>query len=215
MSIKKDLEAIKEKFKADEKIVVSAFQMERFLKRYKWVLAGVVVLIVAGFVGMKIQSMLQEHRAKEASSLYDEMVKKGDFSQEAMQKLAKKAPELEEFLRLQKAVKSADESELEALSKSQNSFISSFARYQNAVLKKDINLLGKVDSGFANLAKFEQAFLLIEQSEPQKAKEILGAVSEDSNIKELANLLAHYGVKEAGTDSTKAPSSDAESKPVN
>lgn len=193
MSIKQNLETIKEEFKSDEKIFESAFKIERIFYRYKWIFIGIVAILLILWIYTSIKDMLEEKNAQQASKIYAQLQQQD--TPELFEQLEKKAPNLAEFLRLRKAVQNGDEEALQKLSNSKNSFIADFAKYQNAMLKKDINELGLINGQFGDLAKFEQAFLLIQDKKIAQAQEILQAIPQNSSIKELSKLLSHYGVQ--------------------
>ena len=193
MSIKQNLETIKEEFKSDEKIFESAFKIERIFYRYKWIFIGIVAILLILWIYTSIKDMLEEKNAQQASKIYAQLQQQD--TPELFEQLEKKAPNLAEFLRLRKAVQNGDEEALQKLSNSKNSFIAEFAKYQNAMLKKDINELGLINGQFGDLAKFEQAFLLIQDKKTAQAQEILQAIPQNSSIKELSKLLSHYGVQ--------------------
>lgn len=193
MSIKQNLETIKEEFKSDEKIFESAFKIERIFYRYKWIFIGIVAILLILWIYTSIKDMLEEKNAQQASKIYAQLQQQD--TPELFEQLEKKAPNLAEFLYLRKAVQNGDEEALQKLSNSKNSFIAEFAKYQNAMLKKDINELGLINGQFGDLAKFEQAFLLIQDKKIAQAQEILQAIPQDSSIKELSKLLSHYGVQ--------------------
>lgn len=193
MSIKQNLETIKEEFKSDEKIFESAFKIERIFYRYKWIFIGIVAILLILWIYTSIKDMLEEKNAQQASKIYAQLQQQD--TPELFEQLEKKAPNLAEFLRLRKAVQNGDEEALQKLSNSKNSFIAEFAKYQNAMLKKDINELGLINGQFGDLAKFEQAFLLIQDKKTAQAQEILQAIPQNSSIKELSKLLSHYGAQ--------------------
>ncbi len=193
MSIKQNLETIKEEFKSDEKIFESAFKIERIFYRYKWIFIGIVAILLILWIYTSIKDMLEEKNAQQASKIYAQLQQQD--TPELFEQLEKKAPNLAEFLRLRKAVQNGDEEALQKLSNSKNSFIAEFAKYQNAMLKKDINKLGLINGQFGDLAKFEQAFLLIQDKKIAQAQEILQAIPQNSSIKELSKLLSHYGAQ--------------------
>ncbi len=194
MSIKQNLETIKEEFKSDEKIFESAFKIERIFRRYKWVFIGIIAIFIILWIYTGIKNILEEKNAKEASKIYTQLQQ--EYSANLFEQLEKKAPNLAEFLLLRKAVQNGDEEALQKLSNSKIAFISDFAKYQNAMLQKDINKLASINGAFSDLAKFEQAFLLIQDKKTIQAQELLQSIPQDSSIKELSKLLAHYGILE-------------------
>ena len=137
MSIKQNLETIKEEFKSDEKIFESAFKIERIFYRYKWIFIGIVAILLILWIYTSIKDMLEEKNAQQASKIYAQLQQQD--TPELFEQLEKKAPNLAEFLRLRKAVQNGDEEALQKLTNSKNSFIAEFAKYQNSMLKKDIN----------------------------------------------------------------------------
>ncbi|MCE3040325.1 hypothetical protein [Helicobacter anatolicus] len=192
MSLKQNLEHVKNEFKSDEKIFESAFKIERFFKKYKillFVLLGVCVVLFAYF---QISGIIEENRAKKATEFYNKLLDEPN-NQALREGLAKNSEELFLFFELSQAMKSGDEVSLKKLEDSKNVLVAELAKYQNASLQKDLQALANVQIfSLQELAKLQQAFLLIQNNQVKEAHELLQSIQEDSLLKDVIKILLHY-----------------------
>lgn len=196
MNLKQDLEKVKNEFKSDEKIFESAFKVERFFKKYKYLLIVILVAVVVFVAYIQISSMMQESKAQKATEFYTKLLNEPN-NQALRDGLEKNSPELFLLFRLAQAMKNGNEEELAELGKSKNQLVAALAKYQNATLKKDLVALAEVkEEYFLDLAKIQQAFLLIQNNKVQESHELLQSITEGSPLKEVAKTLLHYRVGE-------------------
>ena len=191
MGIKENLEAVKSEFKADEKLFESAFRIERLIKKYKFVLIGLLVALVGGFAYMQVQAKMQASRALKASEIYTQLLRSPN-NQALIDALGKNAPELQALFLLSQAIKNSDATELKAMSESKDKFIADFALYELASLRKDDAALGAVRGSFGDLAKIQRAYLLFGQKRYKEAHEILESIDPASPLREVAKVYLHY-----------------------
>ena len=191
MGIKENLDAVKGEFKADEKLFESAFRIERLIKKYKFVLIGLFLVLVGGFAYMQIQAKLQADRAAKASEIYAQLLRSPN-NQTLVDALGKNAPELQALFLLSRAIKTGDVAGLKAMSESKDKFIADFSSYELASLQKDDAALGAVRSSFADLAKIQRVYLLFGQKRYKEAHEILESIDPASPLREVAKIYLHY-----------------------
>lgn len=172
--------------------IAQLIRIEQFYKRYKWILLLIVVIAIALGLFFFLEGVLKERRAQQAFKIYVQFQATGKA--ELLPELEKKSQELADLVYLQQAVQQGNPELLQKLESSKNEFISSFAKYENSVLKQDINLLGAQKGGFENLGKLQKAYLLMKDKHIQEAREILQSIPRNSSVKELATILSHYGV---------------------
>lgn len=192
MNLKQNLDVVKNEFKSDEKIFESAFRIERFVKKYKYLLLGVLLVCVGIFIFFQIDSKIQENRAFRATEVFDKLLVEPN-NQALIDVLKQETPQLYEMFSLSQAMKTSDEKSLKDLSKSKNDLVKNFASYQLASLQKDEDALGRINTdGFGDLAKMQQAFLKLQTNDYKEAAEILQSIGQDSVLKEMVKLLLHY-----------------------
>ncbi|WP_104697741.1 MULTISPECIES: tetratricopeptide repeat protein [unclassified Helicobacter] len=192
MSLKENLQVAKESFSSDEKIFESAFRLERFFKKYKYLLITLAVVLIGYFLFLQVNAKMEEKRAIEATEIYEKLLKEPN-NQALIDALGKKSSQLLEIFLLSQAVKTNDASSLKKMVDSKNLLVKNFATYQLASLEQNMDKLGALSTdGFVDLAKIQQAFLMIEQKKIQEAREVLQSIDQNSVVRELVRLLLHY-----------------------
>ncbi|RAX54874.1 hypothetical protein CCY99_01635 [Helicobacter sp. 16-1353] len=192
MSIKNNLNYIKNEFSNDEKILESAFKLEILYKRYKHIIWGLGILILFGICAYGIHSYYNEYNAKKYSNVYSSLLENPNDTA-LKEQLQKGNPTLYSMFILQQALKNGNLSELESLSKDKNSLISSIALYHLGSFDRNISQLEQVDKyALGDLSKLQQAYELIDENKISEAQIILDKIPQDSQLNELKQLLKHY-----------------------
>ena len=198
MSLKENVEMVKEELNSEEKFFENAVKAEHFVKKYKTLLIGGVVVLVLG-VGAKIGYDVSvrstiEHANKALSTLQKDATNK-----EAQTELKRLNPDLFDAWQLSVALNEKDDKLLNSLSSSKAIAVSDIASYQKAVYNKDIKALEeysmKPQSIYKDLALFELAVLLIQDNKPEEAHSKLQSITKESPIYKYAQPLMHYGIK--------------------
>lgn len=198
MSLKENMQALKEELNSEEKFFESAVRTERFVKKYqKPMIASVVVLLLAlgGSVGYQSYQENKIERANEAlNTLLSNPADKG-----ALSALAENNKSLYELYTLSKALREKDVNTLKTLESANSPEVSDIAIYESAVLTNNAKALEvyskKQGSLYQELAIIELAVLSIQKGESKGAGSSLALIKEDSSIYPLAQMLSHYGVK--------------------
>ncbi len=208
----KNLEAIKKEFENDEKILENAFKLERFFKKYKYILLGVVLGVVAWVTYINVYDHMEEKKALEISAIYDELMSAPD--NEILRKsLQEKAPKLYDLFLYAYFVKNNDKNALANLTESQNQIVSDLAKYEMASATKDKQALANIGSDFKNLAKLQEAYLLLQENEIAKMRQILESIPEESSEFEVAQYMSHYGITRIPKEEMRIQEVAQETKP--
>ncbi|WP_104761521.1 hypothetical protein [Helicobacter cetorum] len=199
MSIKNDLEQVKEEFRSDEKLLEGAFRIEKFYKRYKWFLLFIVVAIIAYFGDQKLQSYQQEQKSERITQVYNEVLQSPNNTA-LQEKLQEVAPELYDLYQFSKASEQNNIQIFKKLLHSSNEVVKTLATYTYASLSKDKNLL-KNSSVLKELSTLQEVGLLYKDNSKDsivQAHKILGAMPLNSSLYAMITILKHYGILEEG-----------------
>ncbi len=215
--LSKDLEAIKSEFQNDEKLLENAFKLERFFKKYKFVLIGIVAVCVVWVGAVVLSDYIDEKNAQETTQIYNQLLASPQNTI-LRENLAKKAPNLyDAFIYANLAQeKEARLQELENLTISKNELIAQMASYELASLKGDKELLNSISKPSSNkkdssnalqdFAKIQEAYLLLKENDITKAREVLKGVSSDSSLDSIARQMEHFGIDKIQAQSLKLES---------
>lgn len=215
--LSKDLESIKNEFQNDEKLLENAFKLERFFKKYKFVLLGIVSINILWVGFIVVSDYVEEKNAKEISQIYDELLVSPQNTI-LRENLKSKAPKLYDAF-IYANLSSQKESrmqELEELKASKNELIAQMAQYELASLKEDKEALNAIYNNSKNkqketdslkdFAKIQEAYLLLKNNDIAKAREVLKSISSESSLDSIARQMEHYGIDKISLESTKLES---------
>lgn len=188
MSIKDDVNYIKNELSSEEKFLESFVKTERFFKKYKKLIFGLIILAIVGSVVFLVKTKLDEKNLYEANIALSNFLENGN--QNSLDELKEKNRDLYEialYLDAKNEFKNADINlkYLKELLDFQVALLNSNQSNLDAVSKKADFLL-------KDYAIFNQALILVNNQKYAEAREILGKISQDSRAFELATLLKHY-----------------------
>lgn len=217
------LQGIKQEFEQDEKILESAFRLERLVKKYKYYLIALVVLIVAWVGYRSVYGVMTENKAQKISTLYTELTQNPDNTllQDQLQAESKGLYDLYTLMRIDLAQEGA-ETHLKELVDSPNPLVRELATYELASLKQEN--LSQVSGVMADFAKIQQAYLYLSKNQIPEARKELESIGLDSALYGIASQMKHYGIakyplesaldlKEVGQEMPNKESQNNASKP--
>lgn len=217
------LQGIKQEFEQDEKILESAFRLERLVKKYKYYLIALVVLIVAWVGYRSVYGVITENKAQKISALYTELTQNPDNTllQDQLQAESKGLYDLYTLMRINLAQEGA-ETHLKELVDSPNPLVRELATYELASLKQEN--LSQVSGVMADFAKIQQAYLYLSKNQIPEARKELESIGLDSALYGIASQMKHYGIakyplesaldlKEVGQEMPNKESQNNASKP--
>jgi hypothetical protein len=198
MSLKDDVEYVKHELGSDEKLLESAFKLERIYKKYKIAIWGVVILAIVGFGGKSAYGAYERNKLEKANEALTTL-RKNPKDSEALAVLKSHNPRLYELFVYSKAVENSDSGKLKELTSSKDARIADIASYHDAVLQSKSG-----DSiYYRDLSAVEKAYIALKAGKKDEARNSLALVSEDSPVAGIARLLKHYTITADGTKEEK------------
>ena len=198
MSLKENLDMVKDELNSEEKFFEKAVVTERFVKKYKKPLIGVVaavILVVAGNLAYDASEQNRIESANEALAV----LQKNPQDSVALTKLESLSPALHDVWLYSQAIADKNAQELEKLKNSKALIINDTSAYEAAELKDDISELNsyseRQEAIYKDLATVMSAVLLMDSGKVADAHEKLAMISEKSPFAPVASALMHYGVK--------------------
>jgi hypothetical protein len=198
LSLKDNIDMVKEELNSEEKFFEKAVVTEKFIKKYKKpLIASVVaiVLIVAADIGYNIN---KQNTIEAANDTLQEL-QQNPSNSVAMERLNSLSPELHDLWVYSQAVASQNGADFEKLSKSKAPLVGDMAQYEAAELKNDPKMLQnyakKQDAIYKDLALVELAIIAMNDGKIDEAHANLSMISPQSPMANVAKSLMHYGVK--------------------
>ena len=198
MSLKENIDMVKEELNQEEKFFESAVKTERFIKKYKMPLISTIVAIIVVLVGNSIYQANLSSSITASNEAYL-ILQDNPQDEEAAKVLKENNSALYDGWKLQTALKAHDEAALEALLQSSSKIVADLATYELSTLKKDKAALNEYalnqDAVLKELALLNEAVLLMKEGKTDEAQARLNMISEKSSLGKMVKSLQHYGVK--------------------
>ena len=195
MSLKENIDMVKEELNSEEKFFEKAVMTEKFVKKYKNMMIAsvvVVVLLVAANMGYETN---KASKRTEANNLLAKLMK-NPSDKIASSALHTLNPALYDAWLYSQATANKDLATMKELENSKTLIVSDLANYE---LAKDVDSLDKYaskqDAIFKDLALVQAAVILLNEDKVDEAHNKLEQVSKKSPMSKIANALMHYGLK--------------------
>ena len=196
MSLKTDIEMVKDELTSEEKFFEKAVVTEKFVKKYKNIMIGSVVAITLFVAGNITYNMSEQNRIEAANVALLELQKDAN-NKTALSQLESLSPVLADVWSYSNAVANNNIAVLEKLKSSKSEFISDLATYSAAAgdSKKLESYAAQKDAIYADLANIQGAVLLMNENNIDAAHKKLAMITLNSPLSKIAKALMHYGVK--------------------
>lgn len=198
MSLKNDIEMVKDELNSEEKFFEKAVITEKFVKKYKNLMIGSVIAVTLFVTASIVYNQMQSARIDDANVVFSQL-QAGDSSLETLAKLKSLSPDLHDVWVYSQAIATKNSSELEKLENSKAAFVGDLSSYEVAQNTKDVSKLEKYaqkqNAVYADLAIVQAAVILMDKGDVEKAHAKLKMISTESPLFEVASTLMHYGVK--------------------
>ena len=189
MSIKENVDYVKEELSSQEKFLENFVKGERFYKKYRTLIFAFIAIIVVGSIGTIIKNNMDEANKLEANLAFNKVLQNSN-DKEALELLKNKNEKLYEvalFLQGKNENKAVDIN---------IPVLKELAEYQVALSNKNVDELSNLsmqgDFLLKEFALFNKALLLSNEGKYEDAKTVLKLIPQTSKAFELANLLNHY-----------------------
>jgi len=187
MSLKENVDYIKQEISTEEQFFESFFKVEKIYKKYKLLIIGAVIAVLAYFIGTNVNDYVKEQNAITANTAYNTLIK-NPKDKNAISILEDKNKQL-----LQIAMyKSSSDFTL----KNDVIFLDQIAKFNTAIKNNDIKILNELilDPKFVlrDYAIFNKALIQTNNKEYEKARTTVNTIKENSAVVTISNLLKHY-----------------------
>ena len=188
MSIKENVNYVKDELSSEEKFLENFVKGERFFRKYKTLIFAIVVLAIIVPIGYVIKKDLDESNKLEANAAFNKFLESND--EKALATLKDKNEKLYEIALFLQARKDNKTVEINT------PVLKELAKFQIAMESKNTkeleNLSMQNDFLLKEFAIFNKALLLTNEGKFEEAKTVLKQIPQTSKATELANLLNHY-----------------------
>ena len=183
MALKENLNAIKQELSTQEQFLEGMIKSERFFKKYKWVLAGIVAVAVLFGAFYAITDTVKKNRLTQANLAYRTLLINPQDAA-ALEKLKASSPSLYATYRTKLAFESSDIQALEAvLASDVDVLLRDLASYQ---------LSGVSEGLLANLAALQQGYELLQEGKVAEARSAFALISMTSPLQSVVKNLEHF-----------------------
>jgi len=198
LSLKTDIEMVKDELTSEEKFFEKAVVTEKFVKKYKNLIIGGVIATVLFIAGNVAYTINKQNTIDSANAVLAELQINSD-NKATLARLESLSPALSNVWLYSQALVNKDTATLEKLKNSKALLIADLASYEAAQNTKDAQKLeayaNKQDVIYADLARVQNAVILMNEKKIDEAHEILSMININSSLSQVAKALMHYGVK--------------------
>jgi len=198
LSLKENMDMVKQELNSEEKFFEKAVITEKFIKKYKNLLISSVVIVIALVTANIAYDINSAKKITEANNALAKLQKDAKDTT-ASAELQALSPELYDVWRFSKAMVTKDLLILKKLQNSKALLISDLSKYELAQDEQSVKALDSYalmqDAIFKDLALVQSAIILMNKNKVDEAREKLSSISSDSPLAKLSKALMHYGVK--------------------
>lgn len=187
MGLKDNLKAVKNELNTEEQFIENFIKGERFIRKYKFYISAVVIILVAWFAGNFIISKINDYKTKEANEIYANLIQ-DPSNKNLLEQLKNKNTNLYTIFLLKENINDFNNTAL------QNELKQIYNNAQTNTLLKNIIALSLGDKSIflKNYDKLLEAYKLLEQNKIEEANVLLSQIKENSSLNQIAKNLKHY-----------------------
>ena len=198
MSLKENLDMVKEELNSEEKMLENAIKAEKYYKKYKKPFFGLLAAIVIGVGANALYEKSVADKIAKSNELFHTL-EQNPADKTTADELQALNPKLYAAWEFSEALKRGDTTLLETLATKDLPVLSSIAAYEAAVQSKDLSKLESYSleqkAIYRDLALVEAAYLLMKEKRVDDAHQKLMMISSESPLYKISQVLMHYGVK--------------------
>lgn len=189
MSLKENVDFVKEEISSEEKFLEGFVKVERFYKKYKTLIISAAVIIVAGLVGFYSLKYINKQAKIEANIAFNKVLENPKDT-EALNTLKEKSEQLFQVAKYLEAKNSGEFYDIQV------KFLKELNEYQKALDSKNVDKLNSIsmknDFLLKEFAIFNKALILTNEGKYKDAKATLEIIPANSKVNDLVNVLKHY-----------------------
>lgn len=189
MSLKDDIKSVKKEINTEEQFLEGFVKFERFFKKYKLLIIGVVGLAIVGLIAVTVTDYLRAENKKEANIAFNQVLENPN-NKNAVAVLKEKNRKLYEISLYLQAQNDNKISDVKV------EFLKELSDYQTAIKNQNVDELNAVSMKnnflLKEFALFNKALILTQNEKYKDAQETLKLIPQTSKVFELVKLLNHY-----------------------
>ncbi|HDZ4931011.1 TPA: hypothetical protein RTF94_000357 [Campylobacter jejuni] len=187
MGLKDNLKAVQNELNTEEQFIENFIKGERFIRKYKFYISAVVIILVAWFAGNFIISKINDYKTKEANEIYANLIQ-DPSNKNLLEQLKNKNTNLYAIFLLKENINDFNNTAL------QNELKQIYNNAQTNTLLKNIIALSLGDKSIflKNYDKLLEAYKFLEQNKIEEANVLLSQIKENSSLNQIAKNLKHY-----------------------
>lgn len=189
MSLKENVEYVKDELNTQEKFLENFVKTERFFKKYKKLILALFIVIIVAIIALIAMKSINEKNKIEANIAFGKFLEnnKDEKALEVLKNTNKKLYEIAVFL------SSKNEGKIVEVDVP---FLKELSIYQKALQENSLEKLNDVsmqnDFLLKEFAIFNKALILAQEGKIEESKTTLTLIPQTSKAYDLANLLNHY-----------------------
>ena len=188
MSIKENVDYVKNELSSEEKFLENFVKGERFFKKYRTLIFTFIAIAILVTIGMLVKQKIEESNKLETNIDFNKFLKNKDKKELFI--IKDKNEKLYEIALFLKAKRENKTSEVNI------PMLKELSKFQQSTTNKNLEELNTLsmqnDFLLKEFAIFNKALLLSNDGKYEEAKEALKQIPQTSKASEFANLLNHY-----------------------
>lgn len=189
MSLKENVDYVKEELNSEEKFLEGFVRVERFYKKYKIIIILALIVIIGLVIGLYATKTIQASNKLDANIAFNKLMENPDDA-EAKSTLKDKSQQLYEVALYAQALEKGQFKETELR------YFKQLVAYQKALEEQNIDKLNEVsmekDFLLKEFAIFNKALIQAKEGKYEDAKATLNLIPADSQVNNLVTALKHY-----------------------
>lgn len=195
MSVKQDIEYIKHELDTEEKFLSTIAHAERFWKRFKRPIIGVIAALVLGWGGFYAFNVYRNHQIDAANIALNKLLQNSD-DKSALDTLKAKDTKLYQAYSLYSNAQNGNAAGLKELSLAQAKFVGELATYQSASIEKNETKLLEIGNDkskiMSDMSLIDAGVIALQKNDTKTAAMAFGKVPQNSIAKPEAIALEHF-----------------------
>lgn len=189
MSLKENVDYVKEELNSEEKFLEGFVRVERFYKKYKIIIILALIVIIGLVIGLYATKTIQASNKLDANIAFNKLIENPDDA-EAKSTLKDKSQQLYEVALYAQSLEKGQFNETELR------YFKQLVAYQKALEEQNIDKLNEVsmekDFLLKEFAIFNKALIQAKEGKYEDAKATLNLIPADSQVNNLVTALKHY-----------------------
>lgn len=195
MSLKDNINMVKDELSSEEKFFEKAVLTERFIKKYRKLMIASAVVVVL-FIGANVAYEINKNSKIRDANIALSKLFLNPKDSAASNDLKSLSPELYEVWNFSQAVANKDLEAMKKLENSKTPIVGDLAKYEAANSASSLDEYASAQGAiFKDLALVRSAIILMNENRIEEAHNKLLKISKESPLNKTAKALLHYGIK--------------------